>query len=183
MPTASFRTAASTTPLRTTSFRATSSLQKNLAFSALVQLLCSPTSSSATAFEERRLQRRMSFRTTVLELELEELLANKTCSLGPYYHLEQEKLWSSSASATQLREEQEEATKAAFSNSFQTENFHNFIFTSFVYKIQLQQLADSFQRNLCLSATQRRSFQNRIFLTSAWTSSSQRTSRTSLQRS
>ena len=30
---------------------------------------------------------------TVLELELVELLANKTCSLGPYDHLEQEKLW------------------------------------------------------------------------------------------
>ena len=31
---------------------------------------------------------------TVLELELEELMANKSCSLGPYDHLEQEKLWS-----------------------------------------------------------------------------------------
>ena len=30
---------------------------------------------------------------TVLEQELEELLANKSCSLGPYDHLEQEKLW------------------------------------------------------------------------------------------
>ena len=31
---------------------------------------------------------------TVLELELDELLADKSCSLGPYDHLEQEKLWS-----------------------------------------------------------------------------------------
>ena len=31
---------------------------------------------------------------TVLELELVELLADKSCSLGPYDHLEQEKLWS-----------------------------------------------------------------------------------------
>ena len=64
------------------------------------------------------------------------------------------------------------SNRISFQHQFQTENLANFIFTSFVYKIQLQQSADSFQRNLCLLASQSRSFQNRIFPTTALTRTS-----------
>ena len=88
--------------------------------------------------------------------------------------------------------------KTSFQQQFQTENFHSFIFISFANKIQHQQSADSFQRNLCQlqvleqqlgqqqfsltnPASQSRSLQNRIFPTSAWKSSSQRTLANSFQ--
>ena len=85
--------------------------------------------------------------------------------------LEEQNLWS-----VQLQQEEERrrrrSNKISFQHQFQTENLANFIFTSFIYKIQLQQSADSFQRNLCLLASQSRSFQNRIFPTTALTRTS-----------
>ena len=47
---------------------------------------------------------------TVLELELEELLANKTCSLGPYDHLEQN-LWSVQLQELSLQQNNQEQQK------------------------------------------------------------------------
>ena len=89
-------------------------------------------------------------------------------------------------------------SRNSFQEQFQTENFCSFIFHSFANKIQNQQSADSFQRNLCQlqvseqqlgqlqfrqtnPAFQSRSLQNRILPTSAWKSSFQRTLANSFQ--
>ena len=85
----SFRRAASTPALTTISFRTTSSLRRTLFwFSFLFNFFFS------NSFRGQEIEKEDELSKTVLELELEELLADKSCSLGPYDHLEQEKLWS-----------------------------------------------------------------------------------------
>ena len=79
LQTTSFRRSASAIASRRTTFRTRSSLRTTLLwFSFLFPTL---------------LVANNELSQTVLELELAELLANKSCSLGPYDPLEQEKLW------------------------------------------------------------------------------------------
>ena len=47
----------------------------------------------SNSFRRKEIAKKDELSTTVLERELEELLADKSCSLGPYDHLEQENLW------------------------------------------------------------------------------------------
>ena len=48
---------------------------------------------------------------TVLDLELVELLADKSCSLGPYDHLEQEELWSGQLQELSLEKNKQKKQK------------------------------------------------------------------------
>ena len=74
--------------MTTTSFRTTSSFRTTLScFSFLFNNFFLNNS-----FGRKKVEKKDELSQTVLELELEELLANKSCSLGPYDHLEQ-KLW------------------------------------------------------------------------------------------
>ena len=88
LQTTSFRRLASALALTTTSFRTTSSFRITLpGFSFLFNnFFCN------NSFGSKEVEKNDELSKTVLELELEELLANKSFSLGPYDHLEQ-KLW------------------------------------------------------------------------------------------
>ena len=89
LQTTSFRRLASTSALTTTSLRTPSSFRTTLScFSFLFNNFFFNNS-----FGRKKIEKEDELSKTVLELELEELMANKTCSLGPYDHLEQ-KLWS-----------------------------------------------------------------------------------------
>ena len=160
LQTTSFRRIASASALATTtSFSSTSSFRTTLlCFSFLFNNLFITNSFDSNiqlqhnSFSNRKIEKKDELQQNFLEQELEKVLANKTCSLGPYDHLEQN-LWSNSASGTQLPAEQSGATKPAFSNSSRQQSFSSFLFHSFANKIQIQQPADSFQRNLCLLAS------------------------------
>ena len=78
----SFRRSASTRASTTITFRRTSSKRRTLPSELLFSFLF-----TILPVDYNELSQ------TVLEHELEELLANKSCSLGPYDHLEQENLW------------------------------------------------------------------------------------------
>ena len=84
LQTTSFRRSA----LTTTSFRPTSSFPTTLSWvSFLVNNFFFNNS-----FARKKIEKKDELSKTVLELELAEPLANESCSLGPYDHLEQ-KLW------------------------------------------------------------------------------------------
>ena len=88
LQTTSFRRLASASALATTSLRTTSSFRTTLfCFSFLFNNFLFNNS-----FDSREIEEKDELRQNLLELELEKVLANKTCSLGPYDHLEQ-KLW------------------------------------------------------------------------------------------
>ena len=98
-PTTSSHTAASMRALQPTPFRTTSSFRTILFwFSFLFHNFF-----FSNSFGREKILKKDELSKTVLELELDELLADTSCSLGPYDHLEQEKALVSSASATQLR--------------------------------------------------------------------------------
>ena len=89
LQTTSFRRLASASALTTTnSFRTTSSFPATLSCVSFLftNFFCN------NSFARKKIEKKDELSKTVLELELEEPLANKTCSLGPYDHLEQ-KLW------------------------------------------------------------------------------------------
>ena len=93
LPTTSFRRAASTIAFPTTSFTATSSSGEPcfsmLWFSFLFNIFFS------NSFRGKELVEHNELSQTVLEQELEELLADKPCPLDPLHdHLGQENLWS-----------------------------------------------------------------------------------------
>ena len=90
LPTTSFSKAASTTACPTTPFRTTSSLRRTfLWFSFLFSIFFS------NSFRGKELVEHNELLQTVLELELEELLADKPCPLGSFHdHLGQENFWS-----------------------------------------------------------------------------------------
>ena len=84
----SFRRLASASALTTPSLRTTSSFPTPLScFSFLFNNFFFNNS-----FGRKEAEKKDELSKTFLELELEELIANKSCSLGPYDHLEQ-KLW------------------------------------------------------------------------------------------
>ena len=84
----SFRRLASASALATTSFRPTSSFRTTLfCFSFLINNLYINNS-----FANKKVETKDELQQNFLEQELEKVLANKTCSLGPYDHLEQN-LW------------------------------------------------------------------------------------------
>ena len=84
----SFRRIASTQACSTRTFRTTSSFRRTFPwFSFLLIIFFS------ISFRRQEIEKEDELFKTVLEQELEELLANKSCSLGPYDHLEQENLW------------------------------------------------------------------------------------------
>ena len=89
LPATSFRRSASTTAFPTTSFRTTSSFRRTfLWFSFLFSIFFS------NSFRGKELVEHNELSQTVLEQELEELLANKPCPLDPLHdHLGQENLW------------------------------------------------------------------------------------------
>ena len=92
LTTTSFRRSASTTAFPTTAFRTTSSFRRTwlsmLLFSFLFNIFFS------TSFRGREIEKEDELLQTVLEQELEELLANKPCPLDPLHdHLGQENLW------------------------------------------------------------------------------------------
>ena len=84
----SFRRLASASTLATTSFQPTSSLRTTLfCFSLVINNLYINNS-----FDNKKVETKDELQQNFLEQELEKVLANKTCSLGPYDHLEQN-LW------------------------------------------------------------------------------------------
>ena len=84
----SFRRLASASALATTSFRTTSSFRTTLfCCSFLINNLYINNS-----FDNKKVEKKDELQQNFLEQELEKVLANKTCSLGPYDHLEQN-LW------------------------------------------------------------------------------------------
>ena len=103
--TTSFRRLASTKASSPTPFRTTSSFRRTLLavlwFSFLVSIFFS------NSFGRKEIEKKDELSTTVLELELEELMANKTCSLGLYDHLEQ-KLWSVQLQELSLQQNNQE---------------------------------------------------------------------------
>ena len=112
LPTTSFSKAASTTACSTTPFRTTSSLRRTfLWFSFVFSIFFS------NSFRGKELVEHNELSQTVLEQELEELLANKPCPLDPLHdHLGQENLWQNQLQQNNL-EKKKHKQKAAFSNS------------------------------------------------------------------
>ena len=92
LTTTSFRRSASTTAFPTTAFRTTSSFRRTwlsmLLFSFLFNIFFS------NSFRGQEIEKEDELLQTVLEQELEELLANKPCPLDLHHdHLGQENLW------------------------------------------------------------------------------------------
>ena len=83
LQTTSFRRSASASALTTTSFIATSSFCVSFLFN---NFFCN------NSFARKEIEKKDELPQNLLEQELEKVLANQTCSLGPYDHLEQ-KLW------------------------------------------------------------------------------------------
>ena len=79
-------------------------------------------------------------RQNFLEQELEKHLANKPLD---------KELWSVQLQQLSFEKITKKQQACSFQQQFQTINLDNFIFHSFAHKIQIQQSADSFQRNLC----------------------------------
>ena len=192
LQTTTYRKSVSALALTTTSFRTTSSFQTTLScFSFLFNNFFLNNS-----FARKEVETKDELQQNFLEQELEKVLANKTCSLGLMIILN--KIFGKFSFRNSAYNRTIRSSKTSFQQQFQTANFYSFIFHSFANKIQNQQSADSFQRNLCqlqvleqqlgqqqfretTSASQSRTLQKRIFPTSAWKSSSQRTLATSFQ--
>ena len=153
LPTRSSSTTSFTTASTTTSTKsATRSLQRTLLFNGLVQLLDQQHLHRQQLLEEKSLLTTMSF---------QKLFGNRSLKSTLQQNLYNNISFSKTSLTTRRRTR---SNRISFQHQFQTENLANFIFTSFMIKINLSQAQSTFPEEQCFSSFSKKELE-RLHLT------------------